>query len=162
MKQFLTLTVWWAIPVIWLPVVVWCISMSVSMGHSLPEIVAMVVFGVFLWTFIEYILHRFLFHMKTTSYWFVSLLHFIYLIVIVLSMNQLYPDSVSDPNIIVEPFQGKHCTLSSSRIPSQAPNGPPSTRLSSSCNSDFMCFCMHSNHPQHYPTIIYIFGTHKP
>ncbi|VVA99142.1 unnamed protein product [Arabis nemorensis] len=67
--EFLTLTVWWAIPVIWLPVVVWCISMSVSMGHSLPEVVAMVVFGMFLWTFIEYILHRFLFHMKTTSYW---------------------------------------------------------------------------------------------
>ncbi|ESQ52083.1 hypothetical protein EUTSA_v10017638mg, partial [Eutrema salsugineum] len=67
--EFLTLTVWWAIPVIWLPVVVWCISMSVSMGRSLPEIVSMVALGIFIWTFIEYTLHRFLFHIKTKSYW---------------------------------------------------------------------------------------------
>ncbi|KAF3582003.1 hypothetical protein DY000_02034052 [Brassica cretica] len=69
MKQFLTLTVWWAVPVIWLPVVVWCISMSVSMGCSFPEIVSLVALGIFIWTFIEYCLHRFLFHMKTKSYW---------------------------------------------------------------------------------------------
>ncbi|XP_021888506.1 LOW QUALITY PROTEIN: dihydroceramide fatty acyl 2-hydroxylase FAH1-like [Carica papaya] len=37
--EFLTRTVWWAIPVIWLPVVVWFISMSVKMGHTVPDIV---------------------------------------------------------------------------------------------------------------------------
>ncbi|XP_009140305.1 dihydroceramide fatty acyl 2-hydroxylase FAH1 [Brassica rapa] len=67
--EFLTLTVWWAVPVIWLPVVVWCISMSVSMGCSFPEVVSLVALGIFIWTFIEYCLHRFLFHMKTKSYW---------------------------------------------------------------------------------------------
>uniref|UniRef100_M4ENA7 ERCC4 domain-containing protein n=1 Tax=Brassica campestris TaxID=3711 RepID=M4ENA7_BRACM len=41
-------------------------------------------------------------------------------------------------NVIVEPFQGKHGTLSYSRIPSQAPNGPPSTRLSSCLNSYYV------------------------
>lgn len=76
--QFLTLTVWWAIPVIWLPVVCCCISMSVRMGHTLPEIVLMVIFGVFLWTLIEYTLHRFLFHIKTKSYWLVLSLGYIF------------------------------------------------------------------------------------
>ncbi|KAJ8444125.1 hypothetical protein Cgig2_005806 [Carnegiea gigantea] len=69
--EFLTRTVWWAIPTIWLPVVCWCISMSVQMGHTFPEIALMVVFGIFIWTFIEYTLHRFLFHIKTKSYWLV-------------------------------------------------------------------------------------------
>ena len=109
MKQFLTLTVWWAVPVIWLPVVVWCISMSVSMGCSFPEIVSLVALGIFIWTFIEYCLHRFLFHMKTKSYWFVTHTHthflslcvtFIYLAV---TMNPLQLDA----NVIVEPFSGE-------------------------------------------------------
>ncbi|KAG2308039.1 hypothetical protein Bca4012_082973 [Brassica carinata] len=68
-SEFLTLTVWWAVPVIWLPVVAWCISMSVSMGCSLPEVVSLIALGILAWTFIEYCLHRFLFHMKTKSYW---------------------------------------------------------------------------------------------
>ncbi|XP_010540644.1 PREDICTED: dihydroceramide fatty acyl 2-hydroxylase FAH1-like [Tarenaya hassleriana] len=67
--EFLTRTVWWAVPVIWLPVVFYCISTSVMMGHTLPEMAAMVAFGIFIWTLIEYTLHRFLFHIKTKSYW---------------------------------------------------------------------------------------------
>ncbi|KAK8704623.1 hypothetical protein V6N13_048242 [Hibiscus sabdariffa] len=67
--EFLTLTVWWAIPTIWLPVVCWCISMSVRMGHTFPQIALMVAFGIFAWTLVEYILHRFLFHIETKSYW---------------------------------------------------------------------------------------------
>ncbi|CAN6814022.1 unnamed protein product [Brassica oleracea] len=67
--EFLTLTRWWVIPVIWLPVAIWCISKSVSMGLSLTEIVPLIALGIFIWTFIEYTLHRFLFHIKTKSYW---------------------------------------------------------------------------------------------
>ncbi|XP_030972682.1 dihydroceramide fatty acyl 2-hydroxylase FAH1 [Quercus lobata] len=67
--EFLTRTVWWAIPVIWLPVVCWAISKSMQMGVSLPLIAFLVVCGVFLWTLIEYSLHRFLFHIDTKSYW---------------------------------------------------------------------------------------------
>lgn len=67
--EFLTRTVWWAIPTIWLPVVCWCISMSARMGHTAPDLALMVVLGIFIWTFIEYTLHRFLFHIKTKSYW---------------------------------------------------------------------------------------------
>ncbi|KAB2093344.1 hypothetical protein ES319_A02G090800v1 [Gossypium barbadense] len=67
--EFLTRTAWWAIPTIWLPVVCWCISMSVRMGHTLSQIALMVAFGIFVWTFVEYVLHRFLFHIETKSYW---------------------------------------------------------------------------------------------
>ncbi|KAK4802458.1 hypothetical protein SAY86_000661 [Trapa natans] len=67
--ESLTRTVWWAIPVIWLPVVCWSISMSVRMGHTPPQIALMVVCGIFIWTLLEYSLHRFLFHINTKSYW---------------------------------------------------------------------------------------------
>lgn len=67
--EFLTRTEWWAIPLIWLPVVCWCLTKSVEMGHTLSEVALMVVFGICLWTLIEYIMHRFLFHINTKSYW---------------------------------------------------------------------------------------------
>jgi dihydroceramide fatty acyl 2-hydroxylase len=71
LEQSLTRTVWWAIPSIWLPVVCYCVLKSAKMGHALPEIALMVVGGVFVWTLLEYTLHRFLFHIKTKSYWLV-------------------------------------------------------------------------------------------
>ncbi|KAG2289423.1 hypothetical protein Bca52824_049027 [Brassica carinata] len=43
--------------------------MSISRGLSLPEIVPLIALGIFIWTLIEYTLHRFLFHIKTKSYW---------------------------------------------------------------------------------------------
>ncbi|XP_074283431.1 dihydroceramide fatty acyl 2-hydroxylase FAH1-like [Silene latifolia] len=67
--ELLTRTVWWAVPTVWLPVVCWCISMSVKLGHTLNEILLMVGFGIFVWTFTEYTLHRYLFHFKTKTYW---------------------------------------------------------------------------------------------
>ncbi|KEH37077.1 fatty acid 2-hydroxylase-like protein [Medicago truncatula] len=67
--ESLTLTVWWAIPVIWLPVVCWFVYNSIQMGLSCPHIALMVVLGIFVWTLLEYTLHRFLFHIKTKTYW---------------------------------------------------------------------------------------------
>nr|GMD05407.1 dihydroceramide fatty acyl 2-hydroxylase FAH1-like [Ipomoea batatas] len=67
--EILTLTVWWVIPLVWLPVVCFCVSKSIRMGHTVPEVALMVVFGIFVWTLLEYTLHRFLFHIKTKSYW---------------------------------------------------------------------------------------------
>ncbi|URD80572.1 lysM domain containing protein [Musa troglodytarum] len=67
--EFLTQTVWWAVPTIWLPVVCWCLSMSIQRGNTLPRLALMAAAGIFLWTLIEYTLHRFLFHIKTKSYW---------------------------------------------------------------------------------------------
>ncbi|KAK4399432.1 Dihydroceramide fatty acyl 2-hydroxylase FAH1 [Sesamum angolense] len=68
-KQFLTRNQWWVIPLIWLPVVGFSLSRSIYMGHTIPEVAMMTAFGVFAWTLIEYTLHRFLFHIKTKSYW---------------------------------------------------------------------------------------------
>ncbi|KAL5577797.1 hypothetical protein UlMin_019496 [Ulmus minor] len=67
--EFLTLTVWWVVPLIWLPVISWSISMSAQMGHTFPQLALMVGLGIFIWTLLEYTLHRFLFHIKTKSYW---------------------------------------------------------------------------------------------
>ncbi|XP_062094540.1 dihydroceramide fatty acyl 2-hydroxylase FAH2-like [Humulus lupulus] len=67
--EFLTKTAWWVIPLIWLPVVCYFISKSVLMGHTFPEIALMVGLGIFIWTLLEYTLHRFLFHIETKSYW---------------------------------------------------------------------------------------------
>lgn len=67
--EALTRTKWWAIPLIWLPVATWSISRSVRMGLELPRLVLMVAIGIFVWTLMEYSLHRFLFHIKTKTYW---------------------------------------------------------------------------------------------
>ncbi|GAB2214001.1 hypothetical protein Droror1_Dr00018331 [Drosera rotundifolia] len=67
--EFLTCTVWWAIPVIWLPVVCYCIFTSAKMGHTTTDILLMLGLGIFVWTLMEYTLHRFVFHIKTKSYW---------------------------------------------------------------------------------------------
>lgn len=67
--QFLTRTRWWVIPIVWVPVVCWFISVSAGMGHSASRLALLVVTGIFAWTLLEYILHRFLFHAKTRSYW---------------------------------------------------------------------------------------------
>ena len=67
--EFLTRTVWWAIPLIWIPVVWWFVSKSVQMGLPSPQLAVTLVAGIFIWTLLEYSLHRFLFHIKTKNYW---------------------------------------------------------------------------------------------
>ncbi|KAF8659387.1 hypothetical protein HU200_058598 [Digitaria exilis] len=67
--EFLTRTKWWAVPTIWLPVVCYLFVKSILMGHTIQEVVLMALFGIFIWTLIEYTLHRFLFHIETKTYW---------------------------------------------------------------------------------------------
>ncbi|KAG5562328.1 hypothetical protein RHGRI_005155 [Rhododendron griersonianum] len=67
--ESLTKNKWWYIPLVWLPVVCWSISKSVRMGRNFPFIGLIVCCGIFIWTLMEYTLHRFLFHIKTKSYW---------------------------------------------------------------------------------------------
>ncbi|XP_059668012.1 dihydroceramide fatty acyl 2-hydroxylase FAH1-like [Cornus florida] len=67
--EFLTLTVWWAVPLIWLPVVCWFVSTAVQMGFPSRQVAVTMVCGIFVWTLLEYSLHRFLFHIKTKTYW---------------------------------------------------------------------------------------------
>lgn len=60
---------WWMVPTIWGPVALWMQARAVSKG--LPHHLVLPVFlaGLLAWTLTEYLLHRFLFHMKTSSYW---------------------------------------------------------------------------------------------
>ncbi|EER93353.1 hypothetical protein BDA96_01G072100 [Sorghum bicolor] len=67
--EFLTCTKWWAVPTIWLPVVCFMFVKSILMGNTIQDVVLMALFGIFIWTLIEYTLHRFLFHIETKTYW---------------------------------------------------------------------------------------------
>lgn len=62
------------IPLVWLPVVCWLVSISTQRGLTPTEAALAVLGGVFIWTLLEYCLHRFLFHIKTSSYWWVLFL----------------------------------------------------------------------------------------
>ncbi|WZY92396.1 hypothetical protein YC2023_064725 [Brassica napus] len=61
---------------------------------------------------------------------------------IYLDVDRIHSSPVPFPHKDKE-LLGKHGTLSYSRMPSQAPNGPSSTRLSSCCYSSFMLSCKH-------------------
>lgn len=59
----LTKTPWWMVPTLWLPFVAYGVYLA-NQGLQNPMVVAAYwVFGVFFWTFVEYCLHRFLFHL---------------------------------------------------------------------------------------------------
>lgn len=59
----LTKTAWWVVPLIWLPLISYGLYLA-SEGFTNPlEQVAYFAFGLFMWTLIEYFMHRFLFHL---------------------------------------------------------------------------------------------------
>jgi 4-hydroxysphinganine ceramide fatty acyl 2-hydroxylase len=59
----LTKTPWWVVPLVWLPPVSYGLYLaSEGFANPLSE-VACFAGGVFLWTLIEYLMHRFLFHL---------------------------------------------------------------------------------------------------
>ncbi|ORY82640.1 inositolphosphorylceramide-B C-26 hydroxylase [Protomyces lactucae-debilis] len=57
----LSLTPWWVVPVIWLPCIITAAVVSHGRLGTLPFILDFI-FGLILWSFIEYVMHRFLFH----------------------------------------------------------------------------------------------------
>jgi 4-hydroxysphinganine ceramide fatty acyl 2-hydroxylase len=57
-----TKTYWWFIPIFWAPLIAFTFLKSIQI-LSPPVVTLCFAFGLFLWTFIEYSLHRFLFHM---------------------------------------------------------------------------------------------------
>lgn len=58
----LSLTPWWVVPIIWLPVN-FCIFYVGFVNQSKIIALSFWIFGLFLWTLIEYSMHRFLFHL---------------------------------------------------------------------------------------------------
>ncbi|KAK8918594.1 Fatty acid 2-hydroxylase 2 [Platanthera zijinensis] len=67
--EVLTRTVWWVVPIVWIPVVCYSIAISVGMGISSFQAILLVMTGILVWTLMEYSLHRFVFHIQTRSYW---------------------------------------------------------------------------------------------
>lgn len=74
--EFFSKTPWYVVPMIWLPVVIYISFVGASqLARELPSFLTnnfflLVVFfclfmmGLFLWTFIEYVLHRYVFHIS--------------------------------------------------------------------------------------------------
>ncbi len=59
----ISLTPWWVVPTLWLPVngYIWYIA---SHGLSAPKLFTCFTGGLFIWTLLEYLMHRFLFHIE--------------------------------------------------------------------------------------------------
>jgi len=58
----LSKTAWYVIPIVWLPPVIYGTYISREGCSSWAEVAAYWGLGLFLWTLVEYVLHRFLFH----------------------------------------------------------------------------------------------------
>ena len=93
--EFFSKTKWWMIPIIWFPLIVILqlystVRIYQNLGHtfssefySSEKMVAFLslgffLFGIPLWSFAEYILHRYLFHLEPRAdSWFFITLHFL-------------------------------------------------------------------------------------
>ena len=77
--ECLTKSPWWLVPLVWIPIVMYICHMATvnaptyiwtfpsSPPLSVTQLVALLPLGVLLWTFIEYCLHRFIFHLDPPS-----------------------------------------------------------------------------------------------
>lgn len=56
-------TPWWIIPMLWIPADIYAVSLALQGSHP---IVVLLLFslGLFIWTFLEYCMHRFIFHVE--------------------------------------------------------------------------------------------------
>ncbi|KAM4833719.1 fatty acid 2-hydroxylase [Thomomys bottae] len=94
--EALSKTVWYSVPIIWVPLMLylsWSYYRTLAQGNvrlftSLTTEYSVVVpksmfpglfiLGILLWSFLEYIIHRFLFHMKPPSHsYYLIMLHFV-------------------------------------------------------------------------------------
>lgn len=65
-----TRTKWWVVPLVWIPVALMMIYTAVVKENvPLSRMPILFAGGILLWSSMEYLLHRFLFHMKTSSFW---------------------------------------------------------------------------------------------
>ncbi|KAF9156436.1 fatty acid alpha-hydroxylase [Mortierella sp. AD011] len=61
--EVLTKTPWYIVPIFWLPVVVYNLTQSLNLGLGVDNVITHFLAGVVLWSLLEYMLHRFLFHL---------------------------------------------------------------------------------------------------
>ncbi|KAG0618588.1 hypothetical protein M758_4G076000 [Ceratodon purpureus] len=65
--EYFTKCKWWMIPLIWGPVVAWCEAKALAEGLPVKLLLVAFTEGLLFWTLLEYILHRWVFHMKASS-----------------------------------------------------------------------------------------------
>lgn len=64
--EFFTVTPWYAVPIVWIPVSLWALNNSfIENGFSVS--VMLFFAGIVLWTLLEYTLHNYLFHMEVAD-----------------------------------------------------------------------------------------------
>ena len=71
-----TVTHWWVVPLIWIPVALWAEWNGIRQGVPVSVVPVCIAVGLLMWTMLEYHLHRFLFHWRTTTYW-TNTLHYL-------------------------------------------------------------------------------------
>ncbi|KAL2631337.1 hypothetical protein R1flu_016023 [Riccia fluitans] len=62
-------TKWWTIPLVWGPIVLLSQMRAYKFGVPLAMLLPWMIVGSGFWSFFEYLIHRFLFHMKAETYW---------------------------------------------------------------------------------------------
>ncbi|MEW5299714.1 MAG: hypothetical protein WDW36_002703 [Sanguina aurantia] len=74
--EALTKTPWWIVPLIWAPLFSLCTYLACRSLQP-QETTSLMLVGVAGWQLLEYLIHRFLFHHTSTSYWGITL-HFLF------------------------------------------------------------------------------------
>ena len=82
--EFFSKSPWWIVPLVWIPIIFyicylamtglpsWVTLLESAPPLSLFKVLIILPFGILLWTFLEYCLHRFVFHLEpppTSSSW---------------------------------------------------------------------------------------------
>lgn len=79
--EFFTKNPYWVILMIWLPLVLYNLFYAYfELERSIPILLTGYLLGIFIWTLVEYILHRFFFHYdeKLPDNHFVIMIHFLF------------------------------------------------------------------------------------
>ncbi len=79
--EFFTKTPWYVILLLWLPVVLYNLYYGFfDIDKNIPLLLISYFFGIFLWTFVEYVLHRFFFHLdeKLPDNHLMIMIHFLF------------------------------------------------------------------------------------
>lgn len=66
-------TAWYVVPIMWLPCIAYGTTVGLSGMSSASASAGYWAFGLFFWTLIEYVMHRFLFHIDAYEYLFLNL-----------------------------------------------------------------------------------------
>jgi len=68
--EMLTKTPWWVVPVFWIPTITFIMYSEIyskdNINLSNTAIALHFIFGIFIWTLVEYVLHRWVFHVKVS------------------------------------------------------------------------------------------------